>query len=302
MNKPWIAEFDVKAETARRLIQLQFPQLKIDHLEELGEGFDNTVFMVNRDYVFRFPKRQVSVDLLRVENSLLPELVSQVPLSIPAPQFIGHPSEAYPFPFTGYKLLKGKVPGKIPMESRLSSAPHFARFLKALHSFPVKRAESLGVEPDRLNRINVNVRVPMFRKRIEQLEQLGFSREAKLAAACLHSLSGCSDTGIKNVLVHGDIHIRNVIVNNEGQLTGVIDWGDVHIGNPAIDISFIYSFLPKSGRKLFYTIYGTVDEETKNLARFKSVYTTVMLFLYGIDRKDESLIASAKTSLELALK
>jgi aminoglycoside phosphotransferase (APT) family kinase protein len=300
MNKLWNAEYPVSKQLAKELIINQFPGLKIESLHELGEGFDNTVFQLNQKYVFRFPRRDVAVELLKIENKLLPYIAQDLPLAIPDPVFFGQPSDLYPYLFTGYKLVAGGVPGKVSVQSRISSAKLLGEFLKTLHSIPITQAKALGVEPDMMNRMDLNKRIPMFEARLEELASLGFEEEARKAKSCLTGLNQSSLPKL-NALVHGDIHIRNVIVNSEGVLSGIIDWGDVHIGDPAIDISFIYSFIPPEGRYIFFKTYGEVDIQTKRRALFKSIYTTVVLLLYGIDKEDQNLIDSARVSLSIAV-
>jgi aminoglycoside phosphotransferase (APT) family kinase protein len=103
------------------------------------------------------------------------------------------------------------------------------------------------------------------------------------------------------VLAHGDLHLRNLLVNEKDILSAIIDWGDAHIGHPAVDLAIIYNFLPPQGRRVFMDIYGELDEQTKTIARFRAIHTTVWLLQYGYDNKDEKLIAAAKESLYLVL-
>ncbi|MDQ0218615.1 hypothetical protein ELQ35_04435 [Peribacillus cavernae] len=75
-----------------------------------------------------------------------------------------------------------------------------------------------------------------------------------------------------------------------------------HIGHPAIDLSLIYSFLPVKGRGIFFEHYGNVDDETKSIALFKSIYSSIVLLVYGIDKQDAALVDAARASLRLAFK
>ena len=80
------------------------------------------------------------------------------------------------------------------------------------------------------------------------------------------------------------------------------DWGDVHIGNPAIDLSFLYSYFPTEARRAFFEIYGDIEVELENLSRFRAIYMLVKLLVYGIDREDMELISITSTGLALAMK
>ncbi|KOR81185.1 hypothetical protein AM232_24180 [Bacillus sp. FJAT-21352] len=300
MNKPWLAEYPVSLELAGKLIMQQFPEIELKEIKQLGEGFDNTVIQINGQFVFRFPRRPIAVTLIQVENQLLPSIAGTFPLAIPEPIFFGKPSTLYPYPFTGYKMVKGHLPVEGTKENKVESAKRFARFLKVLHSFPVKRAMRLGVQPDGMMRLNVPYRKKSLMENVSNLIKLGYFEQAHAVKDFVETL-GELDVRHPISLVHGDIHIRNVLLDDEGVLAGVIDWGDVHIGNPAIDFSFLYSYFPKEVRRAFFEIYGEIEKETESLARFRAIYMLVTLLVYGIDRHDEELIAITSTGLKFAI-
>src|SRR5438067_10757151 len=95
----WDAERIVDADEARSLINQQFPEIAAEKMEVLGVGWDNTAYLVNDKYVFRFPRRQIAVALLDTEHSALKELSKLLPLQIPQPEWFGKPTENYPWPF-----------------------------------------------------------------------------------------------------------------------------------------------------------------------------------------------------------
>jgi aminoglycoside phosphotransferase (APT) family kinase protein len=300
MSQPWSPEIEITSIDAREIIEAQFPQLIPVSIAELGKGFDNTVFIVNDMYVFRFPRREIAVQLLNIENQLLPLLVSQLNIVIPEPVFFGQATKDYKWPFTGYKHVQGDSPGVLSDEIRSLSAVPLALFLKKLHQFPIEQAEKMGVPHDRFERMNIGKRKEMLVDNIKKAADLQLIEEGQAALDWLSTMNEEQlDTPI--TLVHGDCHIRNILVNQEGVIAGIIDWGDMHLGNPAIDLSIAYSFLPQSGRKQFFQKYGEVSDGLKMVANFFAIYVGFILFLYGHDIKDEQLVASAKESIKLAL-
>ncbi|MGE7604242.1 phosphotransferase [Peribacillus sp. NPDC097675] len=300
MDKPWLAEYPVSLELAEHLIKKQFPDIDLKKVRQFGEGFDNTVIQLNEEYVFRFPRRPIAVTLIQVENMLLPSLAGYLPLAIPEPVFFGEPSIDYPYPFTGYKMVRGYLPVEEEMDSKISSAIRLAHFLKMLHGFPVQKAKQLGVRPDGMRRLDVSFRQGSLDEHLSTLMTLGFSDQAYAISDYLKGLD-LSYTPHCNTLVHGDIHVRNVLLDEEGVLEGVIDWGDVHIGDPAIDFSFLYSYFPKEARQAFFEIYGEIEAKVESLAKYRAVYMLVRLLVYGIDRQDNELIALTRKGLGLAM-
>jgi aminoglycoside phosphotransferase (APT) family kinase protein len=300
VEKPWLAEYPVSLELAGKLVMLQFPEIELKEIKQLGEGFDNTVIQINGQFVFRFPRRPIAVTLIQVENQLLPSIAGTFPLDIPEPIFFGKPSTLYPYPFTGYKMVKGHLPVEGSVENKVESAKRFARFLKVLHSFPVEKARRLGVQPDGMMRLDVSFRKKSLMENVSSLLRLGYLEQANAVKEFVEGL-GELDVQHPISLVHGDIHIRNVLLDDEGVLAGIIDWGDVHIGNRAIDFSFLYSYFPKEVRRDFFEIYGEIEKETESLARFRAIYMLVTLLVYGIDRHDEELIAISSIGLKFAI-
>lgn len=300
MSQPWAADYVVSENLASELIASQFPEAGTGKLQLLGQGFDNTVYQSGNQYVFRFPRRQIAVELLLVENRLLPLLAARLPLAIPEPVFFGQPGFGFPWQFTGYRLVQGKTPGRLSEQQRIQSAAKLAGFLKILHEFPVDTAREIGIPADKLKRLDLSYRKPMLLDNIEKLKTLGLRSDTDSINEIVAAIE-VTNYKPRTAVVHGDLHFRNLLIDEEGIVSGVIDWGDTHIGDPAIDLSIVYSLLPPAGRRQFFEVYGEVDEQTKQLARFVGIYIPVVLLLYGHDLENGELAAAAQEYLTLAL-
>lgn len=300
VEKPWDTNYPISPSQARQLIKEQFPYIGIESIRLLGEGFDNTVIQVDEAYVFRFPRKDSARDLLLTENQLLPAIAGKLPLSIPEPIFFGKPTAMYPYPFTGYKLVRGKAPKQESLISKVESARKLAFFLKELHQFPTWQAEECGVKLDNLRKLDIEFRLKIMEDIIKLVEQSGYYEQVDDVRAFMEKAQPI-ERNVQPVLVHGDIHIRNVLLDESGVLSGIIDWGDVHLGDYAIDLSFLYSYFPLEVRQEFFKIYGEIDAETEELARFRAIYMLVTLFPYAIERQDESLLELIKNGLNIAL-
>lgn len=300
MSQPWSPEIALSKEEAKRLIERQFPELKPIHISDFGKGFDNTVFNVNKKYIFRFPRKEIAVRLLNTENSLLPMLVKELNIPIPEPIFFGKPCKEYMWPFTGYHLVYGDSPGSLTDNIRNQSAVPLALFFKRLHQFPVRKAQEIGVPLDYLERTNIGKRKETLSGNMKKLVSLHLISNDHQVFNWFENLKSIQ-VNLRQALVHGDCHIRNILVDKSGVISGIIDWGDTHIGDPAIDLSIAYSFLPKRGREEFFKMYGEVSNETKSVAQFFAVYVSIVLLLYGHDLGDKELVRSALESLKLSL-
>jgi aminoglycoside phosphotransferase (APT) family kinase protein len=88
----WSAEVAVDDELARAILA-QFPELEVGSLRRLAEGWDNTVWVVNERYAFRFPRRQIAIPGVERELAVLPRLAPLLPLPVPEPIFVGRPTK-----------------------------------------------------------------------------------------------------------------------------------------------------------------------------------------------------------------
>jgi aminoglycoside phosphotransferase (APT) family kinase protein len=83
-------------------------------------------------------------------------------------------------------------------------------------------------------------------------------------------------------LLHGDLHPRNVLLE-DGQITGIIDWGDITSGDPATDLTSIWMLFPDPGaRQEALAHYELASEEIADRARAWAVLFGVMLLDTGL--------------------
>ena len=151
---PWHPEHVVSPELARQVLERQFPRLAPACVEPYGFGWDNTALLVNGIYVFRFPRRRLGVDCLEAEIRVLPRIASNLPLPIPAPEFIGQPSEEFAWPFAGYRRIEGRTACGLRLddEQRRRIAEPLAHFLATLHAV---HPTDHGACPDLIDRMNI---------------------------------------------------------------------------------------------------------------------------------------------------
>ncbi|HEX5396636.1 MAG TPA: phosphotransferase [Candidatus Limnocylindria bacterium] len=276
----WDPEVVVDEELARTLIADQFPDVVVSRLRLLAEGWDNTVWLVDDDLVFRFPRRGVAIPGVEREIAILPSLAMQLPAAIPEPAFIGRPTDAFAWPFFGSRLVPGReLADAAPTDATRSLlAPELGRFLRALHGPAVLDAfaDRLPVDPNR--RADMTLRVPMTRERLVALERRGLWRSRPLPWLAAAESLPPSPAG---AVTHGDLHVRHVLLNDEGSLAGVIDWGDLSRSDPAIDLPLYWSLLPPDARQAFLDAYGRPGEAALLRARVLAVFLSATVALYG---------------------
>ena len=272
----------VDAALVRRVLAVQFPELALDSLRLLGEGWDNSVWLVDERWVFRFPRREVAVAPGERQVGLLPTLRPLLPLPIPEPVFVGQPDESFRWPFFGAPILPGREAAQVETDdaARMAASAPLAAFLRDLHDPALLELDGVAALPlDPMRRADMSFRVPRTRQRVEELRELGLwdapgAVEDVLAAA--QSLPPAAGLAV----AHGDLHSRHLLVGEDGVPTAVIDWDDLCRADPAIDLILYWSFLSPSVRPAFLDVYP-VDEERLLRARVLSLFLCGSLAVYA---------------------
>lgn len=268
----WSPEIVVDEPLARRLLRTQFPELELRSLRLAGEGWDNTAWLVDERWLFRFPRREIALDGFGRELQVLPALAPLLPLPVPQPVFLGHPAEEFPWPFYGGPVVPGHelAEAELDEDARHALARPLGRFLRALHDATLE--VELPLDP--ISRADMRFRVPRARERLAELGVASPRAEGILAAG--FELSPPE----RSVLVHGDLHLRHVFVEG-GRLSGVIDWGDVCRSDPAVDLVLVWCALPPAARAAFFEEYGPVGQEGLLRARVLSLFLCAVLALHA---------------------
>jgi aminoglycoside phosphotransferase (APT) family kinase protein len=273
----WTAELVVDEELARGLLQ-QFPELTVESLRPLSEGWDYTIWLVDETWAFRFPRREVVVPGTMRELATLPKLAPLLPIAVPEPVYVGEPTEGFPWPFFGSALLPGRELGDAALaeEARIEVGRALGRFLRALHDADV--AHDLPADGNR--RADMSDRVPKTRAQLAELEELGLWQRPASVDRLLDEAERLSPSP-RSTVVHGDLHFRQVLVDDDARLSGVIDWVDICRSDPAIDLPMLWSYLPIRGREAFVAEYGAVAEDQFMRARVIALSLSASLAHYG---------------------
>src|SRR5262249_26099843 len=156
--------------------------------------------------------------------------VPALAIAIPRPERIGGPTAEYPVRYYAHAWL----PGTPLMRARWTDdalarlATPVGRFLGALHATPLAQLRAAGLRDDpRGGPARIAER---GRTRLAELVL-----EPALAAAVRDVIETPVVEPTELVLIHGDCHAANVLVDSGG-VTGVIDWGDSAAGDRATDL------------------------------------------------------------------
>jgi aminoglycoside phosphotransferase (APT) family kinase protein len=294
----WDAEFEVDEALARTLIAERYPALDVSVLERVGEGWDNVVWATADRIAFRFPRRQVAVGGIQREIAVLPELAPWLPVAIPDAAYPSLPSSRFRWPWFGSRLIAGRdvVRARLDDPERVALAADLGMFLRRLHTLRPAAAPLLPIDP--MGRTDMAQRVPKTRDALAAVAPLWpVPAQARDLLDRAESLPSPTAT----VLVHGDLHVRHVLVDDCGRLAGVIDWGDMCRADPSADLSLYWSMFPPEGRDAFLSAYGAVTEPSLMRARVLALFLCATLASYGHREAIGDLVHEALSGLERVL-
>ncbi len=285
----------------RAAISEKFPDLALGSIEYLSEGWDSVACRVNQNLIFRFPKRPEVEQSLKVELRLLPELAPSLPLPIPNFKYVSpEPGQFFEYAFVGYEMINGWSEEDWPEDLLAADWWKVAlgQFVTALHRFPLERARELGVQE--LKDVNL-VRVPQqpsdWREALEQfyraMREQGFpllsdAKQDEVADFFEDFLDNDDNFKFEPTLVHADLYYDHILLDLEKQkINGIIDFGDVGIGDPAFDVS--EAIAP------YYS--GNLGPNFQERRRFIEGLQPYYAILFGLNYNDPALVEAGLSEL-----
>ncbi|MFB9722173.1 phosphotransferase [Planobispora longispora] len=300
----WAAEHDVGEADAAALVGEQFPDLRGAPVTLLATGWDNTVHLVGERWVFRFPRRAVALPGVEREIATLSALAPALPLALPVPTRIGRPGGLYPWPFWGAELIPGGelAEADLPETGRVRAAADLGAFLRALHDPRLVAEAGSGLPADPMRRGDPGVRAPMARERLDRLARRGTWEPDPAVERLLAEGEKADPPPGPAAVVHGDLHLRHLLVGPDGRATGVIDWGDLCLADPAVDLSLAYSGFSGAARTALLSAYGRPPgPERETAARVLAVFLCAALADYAESTGRTRLLAASLTGLRRAV-
>src|SRR4051794_19295109 len=265
----------------RELVSARLPGYRVTSVVRLGEGLDNVAYEVNGELIARFSKEPDPVRrAARVvrEARLLTAVAGFSPVPVPEPAFTAADEGclAY-FKIHGRPLLEAPAAERYAHGEAVAAT--IGGMLAAIHAPPPDRLTGLvGVDDLPLGQWlreaaalypTVVDRVPAeFRPPIEEF----------LASAP-------PDDDHPLVFSHNDLGIEHILTDpGTPAVTGVIDWGDAAIADPAYDFGLLFRDLGPAAFGAALTGYGGGDAALAVRAVFYARCSFFEDLGYGEDR------------------
>ena len=180
----------------------------------------------------------------------------------------------------GYDYIDGVTVADLSRSARVASsrtrgnlaglAREVGAALTALHAVPIEEARALGI-PD------IDLGEELYRPMIEGcLPHLGPRGRAWLEQCFAAFIDGGGSSAARRVLVHGDLGCGHLLAGAGGHLTGVIDWGDALIADPAYDLAALLANCPRGFAERVIDAYEGPASRDPDMRRRAAFYVDAL--------------------------
>ncbi|ASU58205.1 macrolide 2'-phosphotransferase [Nocardiopsis dassonvillei] len=267
-------------------------------------GLDYRVVMARdatgRKWVLRVPRRADVSEGMAAETrvlGLVAPVLAEDGVAVPdwrvrSPELIAYPA------LSGAPGLTLTDAGE-PVWHMDPASPDYAerlgRLLARLHSIAPERAEAAGVEvrtPDRVRQA--------WRDDIARVSE-AFTVSPALTGAWRAWLDDDTCWPERTVMTHGEIYPAHVLLDEEGAVTGVLDWTTARVDDPARDLSAQYGAAGEEMLRATLTAYeragGHVHPGLAAQARHLWDASPIGYALYALTTGAEADLAAAAAVL-----
>jgi len=261
----------------RRLLTSQFPKWAELPLKPVrSAGTDNAIYRLGDDMSVRLPRIDWATGQIDKEFTWLPRLAPQLPLAIPEPLARGEAGAGYPYDWAVYKWLEGSNATLKQIKDPARAATELAQFLKALQEIDTEGG--LAAAEHNIRGLPLANRDAGTRKAIAELKNL---IDIDTALNVWESALDAPQWDRPPVWFHGDMLVGNILFTR-GELSAVIDFGGLAVGDPACDLMIAWSLFEGESRAAFRAALD-VDDATWARARGHALSQAVIFIPYYLE-------------------
>ncbi|GAA2660048.1 MULTISPECIES: phosphotransferase [Actinosynnema] len=264
--------WETTAELVRALVAEAHPDLAGAPVRRVESGWANQVWRLGEDLAVRLPVLETSPALPAKEFRWLPGLAPLLPLAVPTPLRFTGPSARFPRPWSVVTWVPGTPADTGELTAPTESATALAAFLRALNR---------PAPPDAPD--NPSRRAPLSARSGDfaaYLERVGDEVDPVALHRIWADAVEAPEWRGPEVWLHGDLHPANVVTDG-GLLTGVVDFGELCAGDPAVDLSAAWKLLPQQVIPGFLALCPHGDEATVRRARGWALLSGLLMVSVG---------------------
>jgi aminoglycoside 2''-phosphotransferase len=221
------------------VIAADLPEFADPQVAVLGEGWDFTTFLVNHEWVFRFPKRRQCARQLAREFRLLEALAAPLARqSIAVPRYRYHVQTPLlsKVPYVGYAFLPGE-----PLVECAADSLDCTAIARQLGAFLQLLQTTAPTAQPRIYHDQFPSDLVDFRR---ELDESSAALPPSIAEGCRIALERVPVIDREPPrFQHGDLGVEHVLVDRRrSEIVSIIDWGDAGWGNRIADLVGLWAW------------------------------------------------------------
>lgn len=277
-------ELSIDLGLVRRLVDRAFPQYAGCGLKPAGaSGSSNVLFRLGDDLLVRLPRQPGGGASIDKEARWLPFVGARIAFTVPTIVGIGEPDLGYSERWAITQWLDGVTaapPGLTSDKSSIGLAKDLARFVTELRAMEIPA----GAADDQTLRWYRGLPLASldadFRGLAAECRLLDLELDIDAALRVWDRAVEASEaTKAVDGWYHGDLLAENLLVNDAGRLSAVLDFGGLALGNQTVDLTVAWEALDEEGRREFRRALD-VDDATWTASRGWALVIAMMTFPY----------------------
>lgn len=263
----------------RRLVDATFPQYAGLPLAPLGDtGSTNALFRLGDDLLVRLPRQPGGGESVAKEARWLPFVDARTTTAVPSIVGVGDPGPDHPERWAVTRWLEGVRPRDGHGSAAL--ARDLARFLTELRAMEVPAGAADDEELRWYRGGPLAAQDAELRESVTQCRRLGLPLDLDEALRVWDlALEASATTRATAGWYHGDLLAENLLVDEDGHLSAVLDFGTLGIGDPAVDLVVAWEVLGAEGRRELRARLD-VDDATWTVSRGWALLIALVTFPY----------------------
>jgi aminoglycoside phosphotransferase (APT) family kinase protein len=262
----------VDESLVRELLRDQYPDLADLEIRPVPSGWDNQLWRLGEELAVRLPMTERAPGLLAKEFRWLPELAASLPLPVPTPRRLAEPTDRFPRPWAVVDWVPGKPADGVDVSDVPRAVDNLVGFLHALH-----RPAPADAPRDPVRSMPLAARTDDFESNVRELADVVDLRRAREVWERAVAAPGWTGPAL---WIHADLHPANALVS-DGTISGIVDFGDMCAGDPALDLAAAWKLLPDGAAARFLDAYGVTEEATVHRAQGWALLSALAFIAVG---------------------
>ncbi|MFX1513836.1 MAG: phosphotransferase family protein [Promethearchaeota archaeon] len=294
---------DISLNTVKKLLREHFPKISNEEIRFFYHGTYN-VFEVKNKFIFRFPDRvfygKKGFQLIQREQEVLDLLRPYLPIEIPKYLYVSSDPEN---PYAGYN----KVPGqslsrcfhRTTAHLKKSIAKKVGEILSVLHSPEILHLFETKWKTDFTPEIYRQYWQDFFVEVQKTLHPLFTSAQIEWVDQLFTDFLEIDENfHFVPVVTHKDFDISNILVDPDSfEVTGVIDFEETNIYDPAADLLF-FDEGQLFQNQVLKNYKGIQDSTLKERMKFLSKRSGLIYMKWGVDHQIPRMVDAGFEMLE----